>query len=67
MKALHLLAWVSGTVAGILIILGFIAYLSGASFFGVNHVVNYFHVANSLLLISICCLIYRKQVAEKQD
>jgi len=60
MKALHYLAWVSGIVAGIIILLGFIALIFKTSFFGMNHVVNYFHVASSLLLLSICCLLYKK-------
>ena len=50
MKYLEYLSWILGILAGVIILLAFIALVFGVQFFGVNHVVNYFHVANSFLL-----------------
>ncbi|MBN1952630.1 MAG: hypothetical protein JW801_15620 [Bacteroidales bacterium] len=60
MKALQYVAWAAGIAAVIVMILGGLALISGSSLFGFNKVVNYFHVANSFLLLAICCLLYRK-------
>ncbi len=59
MKALKILAWISGVVGGILILLGVLALIFQYKFFGVNDMVNYFHGANSFLLLAICCLLYK--------
>ncbi len=58
MKYLEYLIWIFGILAGLLMLLGAIDFMFGANLIVVNHVVNYFHVANSFLLVCICCAIY---------
>ena len=59
MKALKIITWVSGVIAGILIILAVLTLILNKHLFGVNHVINYFHAANSFLLVAICCQLYK--------
>ena len=59
MKALKTIAWISGIIAGILMLLGVLFFIFKFRIFGINQVVNMFHVANSFLLVSICCLLYK--------
>lgn len=54
MKVLEYLMWAAGILAGVLIIIGAISFFSGAKILGIIHVVNYYHVASSLLLLAIC-------------
>jgi hypothetical protein len=63
---LPLVSWISGTVAAILILFGLIAFFFHVNLFGVGHAINYFHAANSLFLLSICSLIYRRVSEEKE-
>lgn len=65
-KILYGLTWASGIIAGLLILFGCIHFFfTRAAFLGVNHAVNYFHVANSFLLMAICIQLYlRNQKAE---
>ncbi len=58
MKYLEYLTWILGTLAGLIILLGTIAFVFDIHFFGVNHVVNFFHVANSFLLMCICISVF---------
>ncbi|MFC2116498.1 hypothetical protein ACFLTU_08475 [Bacteroidota bacterium] len=58
MKYLEYLIWVFGILAGVIMLLGVIDLLFEAEIFRIVHVVNYFHVASSLLLGSICCTLY---------
>ena len=58
MKYLEYLIWIFGFLAGIILILGAIDLVFDAELFQVNHDVNYFHVANSCLLVTICCILY---------
>ena len=61
MKYLENLIWVSGILAGLIMLLGAIDLLFlifKVDLIPVNHVVNYFHVASSLLLLSICCCLF---------
>jgi len=51
------LAWISGIIAALLMICGFIVFITNNKFLGVNHAVNYFHVANSFLLATIALLL----------
>jgi hypothetical protein len=62
MKTLNLTAWISGGIAGILIVLAVLALIFKTSFFGTVHVVNYFHMANSFLLVAICCLLFQREM-----
>jgi hypothetical protein len=61
MKTLRWIAWISASLAGIIIILACISLATGKSLFGIDHVVNYFHGANSFLLIAIALFIATKQ------
>ncbi len=65
MSFFRIIAWISGIVAGLLILFGALSYVLGTTILGVNHAVNFFHVANSLLLVSICTLVY-EQIAWKE-
>ncbi len=58
MKYLENLVWICGVIAGLLMLLGAIDLIFEVDLVPVNHVVNYFHVANSFLLVSICCTLY---------
>jgi threonine/homoserine/homoserine lactone efflux protein len=61
MKVLHSIAIVCGFAAGLIIVMGFLALVLKFHFFGVRHAVNYFHVAGSLLLFAIFCLMVKKE------
>ena len=67
MKFLNVIAWITGLAAGILVLLAFIALLLNVNLFGVRHEVNYFHAANTLLLIAICSTLYRLTEGKKKD
>ena len=58
MKYLENLIWISGAIAGLIMLLGAIDLIFEVDLITVNHVINYFHVANSFLLVSICCILY---------
>jgi len=64
MKYLEYLVWILGIVAGLIILLGTIAFVFDVRFFGVNHVVNMFHVANSFLLLCIGIILILKRKSE---
>ena len=51
------LAWIAGIVAGLLMLGGLIDFFVKGAFLGVNHAINYFHVANSFWLFTIACLL----------
>jgi len=59
MKTLKIIAWVAGAIAAIIMLLGVVALIFKLQFLGIVHVVNMFHVANSFLLLAICCLLYK--------
>ena len=58
MKYLENLILVSGILAGLILLLGAIDFFFEVNLIPVVHVVNYFHVANSFLLVSIGCTLY---------
>jgi len=60
MKALNLFAWIVGGLATVLVLLGMVGFFFKIPLLGINHAINYFHVANSLLLIAICCVLLQK-------
>ncbi len=60
MKNLNLFAWIFGIIALILMFLGFVDFLFSPKFLFVNHAINYFHVANSFLLLTICVVLLDK-------
>ena len=51
MKFFTIVAWICGIAAALIILTGAISLVSGKIFFGLRHAVNYFHVANSMLLL----------------
>jgi hypothetical protein len=57
MKALNLIGWISGGIGLIFILLGVISGLIGKNILPIQHVINYFHVANSFLLITVALFI----------
>jgi hypothetical protein len=65
MKIIEILIWVFGILAGIVIILALISFIGGAKIFGVVHVVNMFHVANTCLLFAICCIMFLRHLERK--
>jgi len=58
MKITQLLVWVFGFLAGVILILAVISFITGIKIFGVNHVINLFHVANTCILAAIGCILY---------
>ncbi len=61
MKALRWIAWISAAIAVVIIILAGISMLSGKLIIhGVEHGVNYVHIANSFLLLAIALFIVTK-------
>jgi hypothetical protein len=61
MKTIRIIAWTSSAIAALAILVGIISIISGKSFFGLVHVINYFHVANSFLLLAIALFIATKK------
>jgi hypothetical protein len=57
MKALNLIAWISGGIGSLLILLGSISFLIKVNFLHVNSIANIFNVANSFFLITIALFI----------
>jgi hypothetical protein len=57
MKFFTTISWICGITAPLIILTGAVSLLSGKTFFGLRHAVNYFHVANSILLLAILCLL----------
>ncbi|MCK4464397.1 MAG: hypothetical protein KAU83_01700 [Bacteroidales bacterium] len=60
MKKLTWFAWISGIIAVIVMFFGFVDLLFNPKFLFVNHVINYFHMANSFLLLTICIVLLDK-------
>jgi len=60
MKAFNILAWIFGILGVLFMIAGGINYLAPNWLFRVSGTVSYFHVANSLLLLTIVLLLYPK-------
>jgi len=67
MKLFTIIAWISGIIATVMIILGAISLLLGNNLFGVRHEANFYIVANSLLLLAILCVLARQGCCEKKD
>lgn len=60
MKFFTVVSWICGITAALIVITGAISLLSGKTFFGLRHAVNYFHVANSMLLLGILSLLAKQ-------
>jgi putative Mn2+ efflux pump MntP len=61
MKTLRLMAWISGAIAAVLIIMGCISLVFSINLFGVGHSISFFHGANSFLLAAIVLLLAAKK------
>jgi hypothetical protein len=57
MKTLNLIGWISGGIGVLIILLGLISGIIGKSILPIEHVTNYFHIANSFFLITIALFI----------
>lgn len=58
MKTLNVIGWTSAGIGAIIILLGAISGLIGNSILpSINHVINYFHIANSFLLLAVALFI----------
>jgi hypothetical protein len=67
MKCLNWIAWIAGVAAAIIVLQAFIDLFFKVNLFGVRNIYNYFHIANSLLLIAIFCAIYAGKCVNKKD
>jgi hypothetical protein len=67
MKLFTIVSWICGIAAALIILTGAISLVSGETFFGLRRVVNYFHVANSLLLLAILCLLANQACLNKKS
>ena len=67
MKILKGIAWSSGIIAGIILILGTIAFILSIQLFGFKQLVNYFHAANTFLLIAICCTLCANSMCKEEE
>jgi len=61
MKTLRWIAWLTGAVAVVLIIMGSISIVFNVTLTGVGHIISYFHAANSFLLVTIALLLAEKK------
>ena len=66
MKNINWIGWVSLGIAVIIILLGVIFLITGKEMFGIKHLVNFFHAANTFLLLAIAIFIYPHRVEGKQ-
>ena len=57
MKLFKIVAWISGLLAIVVMILGTISLLLGNNLLSVRHEANFFIVASSLLLLAILCVL----------
>jgi hypothetical protein len=67
MKFFNLVAWISGVLAALIMILGTLSLFLGNNLFGVRHEANYFIAASSLLLLAILCVLARQGCCEKKQ
>jgi hypothetical protein len=67
MKLFVIVAWISGILAIITMILGTIPLITGNNLLGVKHEANYFVVASSLLLLGILCLLAKQGCNQKKE
>jgi hypothetical protein len=57
MKLFNIVAWISGILAIVVMLLGTIPLITGNNMLGVRREVNFFIVASSLLLLGILCVL----------
>jgi hypothetical protein len=66
MKLFTIIAWACGICASLIIVLGAASLVFNKSLFGLVHVVNYYHVASSLLLLAILCVLAKQGCEAKK-
>ena len=66
MKTLNIIAWISGGIGALIILLAVISLVFRLTLFGFVHIVNYFTTANSFFLITIALFIYTHNCISKQ-
>ena len=57
MKTLNLVGWISGGIGVLMMLLGVLSGIIGKGILPVTHIVNYFQIANSFLLITVALFI----------
>jgi len=67
MKLFTVVAWISGLLAVITMIVGFLSLILQNNLLGVRHEANFFIVANSLFLLAILCVLARQGCCIKND
>ncbi len=67
MKILTIGTWVCGIGGTLIILTGFLSLITQQTFFGLRHAVNYFPVANSVLLLGILCLLAKQACLMRKD
>ncbi len=60
MKIIHWIACFSTFSGAFIVIIASVSLLLGKAIFGFNHIVNFFHAANSFLLLAIALFIYSR-------
>ena len=65
MKLFIVVAWISGILSVILMVLGAIALALGKNLLGVRHEANFYVAASSLLLLGILCVLARQGCEKK--
>jgi hypothetical protein len=58
MKTLNWIGWISMAVAALIMLIAAIFLVTGKEMFGIKHLVNYFHAANTFLLLTIALFIF---------
>ncbi|HEX2395644.1 MAG TPA: hypothetical protein VHI78_09870 [Bacteroidales bacterium] len=67
MKLFVIVAWISGILAVVLMIMGALALIIGENLFGVRHEANYFIAASSLLLLGILCVLAKQGCVDRKE
>ncbi|MDP4223495.1 MAG: hypothetical protein Q8868_09295 [Bacteroidota bacterium] len=57
-KALTWIAWISGVIGALFVLLGFIQAAFTGRFSAGTEIINYFHIANSFFLITIALFVF---------
>jgi hypothetical protein len=58
MKTILWMGWTSLAVAVLIILLAAVFLITGKEIFGIKHLVNYFHAANTFILLTIALFIF---------
>ncbi len=67
MKLFTVVAWISGVLAVLIMLLGAVSLILGNNLLGVRHEANFFIVASNLLLLAILCVLARQGCCEKKE